>query len=92
MEGGDGDGDGDGGDGASSSSHINGGGGDGDGDGDGDGASVSSASTDLCEKVDGDCPDNCTAAGFNGTVNFVARLNISPFNGPTEAVAARAEA
>jgi len=46
----------------------------------------------ICEKIDGDCPDNCTAAGFSGSDNFVARFNISPFNPSIEAVAAKADA
>ena len=46
---------------------------------------------DTCEKRDGDCPDDCAAAGFNGTIGFVARLNISPTHPAIEAVAARAE-
>lgn len=37
-----------------------------------------SASTELCEKIDGDCPDDCSAAGFEGTENFNALFKISP--------------
>ena len=36
------------------------------------------ATTDLCEKIDGDCPDDCAAAGFNGDINFTALILISP--------------
>ena len=36
------------------------------------------ASTDVCEKIDGDCPDDCHAAGFAGNENFNARFSISP--------------
>jgi len=49
------------------------------------------ASWDTCEKIDGDCPDDCAAAGFNGTLGFVARLNISPTHPAIQAVAKRAE-
>lgn len=36
------------------------------------------SSTDVCEKIDGDCPDDCHAAGFDGEENFNARFSISP--------------
>ena len=35
-------------------------------------------STDVCETIDGDCPDDCSAAGFAGNENFNAKLKISP--------------
>ena len=49
------------------------------------------ASHDTCETMDGDCPDDCIAAGFAGTLGFTARLNISPTHPAIERVAAKAE-
>ena len=48
-------------------------------------------SFNTCEKRDGDCPDDCHAAGFNGTLNFVARFNISPFHPDVQQKASMAE-
>ena len=53
---------------------------------------LSSGSHDTCEEIDGDCPDDCAAAGFEGDLHFTARLNISPTHPSIERVAARAEA
>jgi hypothetical protein len=49
------------------------------------------ASWDTCEQIDGDCPDNCTAAGFNGTLGFTALLSISPTHPDIQAMAVLAE-
>ena len=50
-------------------------------------------SVNICEKLDGDCPDDCLAAGFQGTENFNARFNVSPslMNIKTERKAHQAE-
>jgi 2'-5' RNA ligase len=42
-------------------------------------ASFTHSSTDSCEKVDGDCPDDCLMAGYTGSSNFNALIQISPF-------------
>ena len=52
---------------------------------------IVTGSTDTCEKIDGDCPDDCIAAGYDGTANFNAKLNISPFHPDIERQAAAAE-
>ena len=49
------------------------------------------ASWETCETIDGDCPDNCTAAGFNGTLDFTALLHISPTHPGIQAMAALAD-
>jgi 2'-5' RNA ligase len=48
-------------------------------------------STDTCETIDGDCPDDCIAAGFNGTLAFTALLHVSPFHPSIEQMASKAE-
>ena len=42
------------------------------------GINSSLASTEICEKIDGDCPDDCLAAGMLGKENWNARFTISP--------------
>ena len=54
-------------------------------------SSMVSASSDTCETIDGDCPDDCSLAGFKGTHNFNALLWISPFNLKVENMARKAE-
>ena len=49
------------------------------------------ATGEICEKIDGDCPDDCAAAGFNGDLHFSALLWISPAKCHTEKMAWRAE-
>ena len=49
------------------------------------------AAWDTCERIDGDCPDDCHAAGFNGTLGFTARLSISPTHPAIQAAAKRAD-
>ena len=49
------------------------------------------ASHDTCETIDGDCPDDCSAAGFDGNHNFVAYLWISPNHLHVENMARKAE-
>ena len=49
------------------------------------------ATGEFCEKIDGDCPDDCIAAGFEGTINHSAKLSISPAKCYTEKMAWRAE-
>ena len=47
---------------------------------------------DICEKIDGDCPDDCSAAGFtSGDLHFEAHLWIRPAPCQTEKMAWRAE-
>ena len=41
---------------------------------------LSLASHDVCESTDGDCPSSCEEAGFAGSNNFNAHLQISPFH------------
>ena len=53
--------------------------------------SSANASQDLCEKIDGDCPDDCAAAGFKGSENFNATILISPSNPKIEKNARNAE-
>ena len=36
------------------------------------------ATGEICEKIDGDCPDDCIAAGFDGTINHSAKFVVSP--------------
>jgi 2'-5' RNA ligase len=50
------------------------------------------AAQDVCETIDGDCPDDCAAAGFAGTLDFTALLDISPLHPDIERNAASAEA
>ena len=33
---------------------------------------------EICEQIDGDCPDDCIAAGFEGNINHSAKFWISP--------------
>ena len=49
------------------------------------------SSTDTCENIDGDCPDSCGEAGYEGNLNFNAKLYISPTHTDIERVAAQAE-
>ncbi|GMH98450.1 hypothetical protein TrVE_jg6061 [Triparma verrucosa] len=37
-------------------------------------------SSDTCEKIDGDCPDSCSDAGYLGSENFNAIIPITPFH------------
>ena len=53
-------------------------------------AVVFGSPTDLCEKIDGDCPVDCSGHG-RGNLGFVAKFYISPFHLKTEIVAERAE-
>lgn len=50
-----------------------------------------SSSTDVCEKIDGDCPDSCSDAGFEGSENFNALFKISPTHPSTMLEAYKAE-
>ena len=45
----------------------------------------------TCEMIDGDCPDDCAAAGFAGDLAFTALFHISPWYPEVEKVASRAE-
>ncbi|GMI01210.1 hypothetical protein TrLO_g9508 [Triparma laevis f. longispina] len=50
-----------------------------------------SGSSNTCEKIDGDCPDSCSDAGYAGTQNFNALIQISPFNPSLSLSASKAE-
>ena len=49
------------------------------------------ASYDVCETLDGDCPSSCQDAGFAGSNNFNAHLQIAPFHPRIQAKAFEAE-
>mmetsp|Transcript_808 Transcript_808/g.1453 ORF Transcript_808/g.1453 Transcript_808/m.1453 type:complete len:225 (-) Transcript_808:17-691(-) len=46
---------------------------------------------EQCEKIDGDCPESCSNAGFAGTENFNALFKISPTHPSTMWEAFKAE-
>ncbi|GMH70929.1 hypothetical protein TrRE_jg13139 [Triparma retinervis] len=49
------------------------------------------SSTEICEKIDGDCPESCQDAGFEGSENFNALFKISPTHPSTMLEAYKAE-